>query len=125
VTDVTPQVAAGTKLIQSYGPGRFAIDGTVYQGPILVFADRVEPWNVTDFASLTVESFAPIRAAIPAIDVVLLGCGPKQLFLPAPLRRGRQEIGFVLDAMETGAACRTFNVLLTEDRRVCAALLPI
>jgi uncharacterized protein len=125
MTDVTPQVAAGTKLIQSYGPGRFTIDGTVYEGPVLVFADRVEPWHVADFNSLTVDSFAPIRAATPAIDVVLLGCGPKQLFLPRSLRRGRQEIGFVLDAMETGAACRTFNVLLTEDRRVCAALLPV
>ncbi|GIL38400.1 Mth938-like domain-containing protein [Roseiterribacter gracilis] len=125
MTDVTPQVAAGTKLIQSYGPGRFAIDGVVYEGPVLVFADRVEAWNVTGFASLTADSFAPVRAAIPTIEVVLLGCGPKQQFLPAHLRRGKQELGFVLDAMETGAACRTFNVLLTEDRRVCAALLPV
>lgn len=125
MTDVTPQVAAGTKLVQSYGPGRFTIDGTVYEGPVLVFPDRVLRWDVTDFASLTVDSFAPVREAIPAVDVVLLGCGPKQLFLPAFLRRGRQELGFVLDAMETGAACRTFNVLLTEDRRACAALLPV
>jgi uncharacterized protein len=125
LTDVTPQVAAGTKLVQSYGPGRFTIDGTVYHGPVLVFPDRVETWNVTDFASLTVESFAPVRDAVPAVDVVLLGCGPKQLFLPAFLRRGKQELGFVLDGMDTGAACRTFNVLLTEDRRVCAALLPL
>lgn len=125
MTDVTPQVAAGTKLIQSYGPGRFTIDGTAYEGPVLVFPDRVEAWNVTDFASLTSDSFAAVRAAVPAIEVVLLGCGPKQLFLPAHLRTGKQVLGFAIDAMETGAACRTFNVLLTEDRRVCAALLPV
>jgi uncharacterized protein len=125
MTDVTPQLAPGAKLIQSYGPGRFTVDGERFEGPLLVFPDHVTPWSVRDFASLTEADFAAVRAATPPVEVVLLGCGRKQQLLPSALRRALRELGLVVDAMETGAACRTYNVLLTEERRVCAALLPV
>ena len=77
------------------------------------------------FAELSVESFSVIRSAQPAVEILLLGSGPKMGLLPSKLRRELREAGIVVDVMETGAACRTYNVLLSEERRVAAALLPV
>jgi uncharacterized protein len=123
--DVTPHVAVGRQIIQSYGPGRFRINDEQRHGPLLVFPERVEAWDVTDFASLTIDSFAQVIAAEPRPEVMLLGCGDKQQLVPSALRAALRQHGIVVDMMDTGAACRTYNVLLTEERRVVAALFPV
>ena len=75
--------------------------------------------------NLTLQSFDFVRSAEPAVEILLLGSGPKMGLLPSKLRRELRDAGIVVDVMETGAACRTYNVLLSEDRRVAAALLPV
>ncbi|QQP91586.1 Mth938-like domain-containing protein [Skermanella sp. TT6] len=123
--DVTPLIPADRQVIDAYGPGIFRVSGTLYEGPVLVFPDRTQGWQAGSFAELSVESFSVIRGAQPAVEILLLGSGPKMGLLPSKLRRELREAGIVVDVMETGAACRTYNVLLSEERRVAAALLPV
>jgi len=80
-------------------------------------------WPVRTMQALTLESLEPVMANSPPVDVLLLGVGVRNQLIPEPLRRGLRDAGIVLDAMDTGAACRTYNVLMAEDRRVAAALM--
>lgn len=113
------------KLIERYGKGGFRVSGQTLSGSILVLNDRVESWPVADIAQLSVESLRPVIAAEPSIQILLLGCGPRIAFIAPPLRQALREAGVVIDAMDTGAACRTYNVLLAEERRVAAALIAV
>jgi len=63
--------------------------------------------------------------ADPAIELLLVGCGSKTVFIPENLRAELKSSDIVVETMDTGAACRTFNVLISEDRRVAAALVPV
>ncbi len=125
--DVTPLVPAGRQIIESYGEGRFRVGGALHAGSILVFADRTEAWPVSALAALTPASLEPLRAAGAAglVDVVLLGCGPRMGLVPEALRGLLRAAGIVLEPMDTGAACRTYNVLAAEGRRVAAALIAV
>jgi uncharacterized protein len=121
--DVTPIIPVGRQVIDSYGATGFRVSGAAYDGAILVFPDATEPWAVTSVADITVESLAPVIAR-GAVQILLLGCGRRMQPVPATLRQALRAAGIVVDAMDTGAACRTYNILLAEDRRVAAALLP-
>jgi uncharacterized protein len=121
--DVTPLIPADRQVIDSYGASGFHVSGAAYEGAILVFPDGTEPWAVNDFAEITATSLAPVIAH-GGIQILLLGCGQRMQPVPAALRQALRQAGIVVDAMDTGAACRTYNVLLAEDRRVAAALLP-
>ena len=121
--DITPAIAAGKQAIQSYGSAGFRIAGVAYYGPMLVTPDEVFAWSVTDFAALTADDFKPLLTCDPAIEVILLGCGATGKLIPSRLRMDLKTMGLAIDAMDTGAACRTYNVMLSEDRRVAAALL--
>jgi len=123
--DVTPLIPADRQVIDAYGPGTFRVSGTLYEGPMLVFPDHAQTWSVSSFAGLTVESFRPVQMADPPVEILLLGSGAKMGLLPSRLRQDLRAAGIVVDVMETGAACRTYNVLLSEARRVAAALLPV
>jgi uncharacterized protein len=123
--DITPVIAADRQVIDSYGPGFFRIAGIVHNGPVLVFPDRTLPWSVSDFAELQFADFQPLIDATPKIEVLLLGAGARMALLPSALRRTLRDAGLVVDVMDSGAACRTYAVLLAEARRVAAALLPV
>ena len=125
--DVTPLVPAGRQIIESYGEGRFRVGGTVHAGSILVFAERTEGWPVSDLGQLTPASLEPLRAADAAdlVDVVLLGCEPRMKLVPEALRGLLRAADIVLEPMDTDAACRTYNVLAAEGRRVAAALIAV
>ncbi len=122
--DVMPLIPADRQVIDGYGDGQFCVRGTWLHGPLIVFPERTQAWDVPDFAGLAVESFAPILEADPPVEILLLGCGPRNQLVPRALRDGLRARGIVVDGMDTGAACRTYNVLLAEGRRVAAALLP-
>ena len=111
--------------IDSYLPGGFRIAGEVHEGPLLVFPDRVVAWTVRDIAEITLESLAPVAEAEPPVEVLLVGCGGQIALLPMAVRTGLRSAGVGVDAMTTDAACRTYNMLLTEERRVAAALIPL
>ena len=124
--EITPIVPAGQRqLIESYRTGGFKIAGVRYQGSVLVLPERTLLWPVKELAEVTAASFDPITQAEPAVEILLLGCGPNFALLPATLREGLRGRGIVTEAMATAAACRTYNVLLAEDRRVAAALIAL
>ncbi|NKD46070.1 hypothetical protein HEQ62_01620 [Haematospirillum jordaniae] len=123
--DITPVVPAGRQIISAYGDGNFRIAGTVWSSPILVFPTFSCSWDVSSPESLTAESFRSVQEYNPGIEIVLIGGGRTSPFLPTSLRQVLGEMFASCDVMDTGAACRTFNVLLAEDRRVAAALFPV
>jgi uncharacterized protein len=118
--ELTLLVQPGRQIIERYGPGGFRVSGAVYLGPVLVFPDRTVPW---DAAAMTEEGLAPV-AEHGRVELLILGLGRRMAPVPSALRAAFKTRGIALEAMETGAACRTYNVLLAEDRHVAAALLP-
>ncbi len=123
--DVTPLIEGDRQVIDGYGPGVFHIAGEPRDGSVLVFPERTLGWAATSFDKLTIEDFQPVIDAAPPVELLLLGCGERMLMPPAQLRAALRACGIVLEPMDTGAACRTFNVLLAEDRRVAAALFAL
>lgn len=123
--DITPAVPEGSQVIQSYGPGLFRIAGVVHSGSVLVLPDRTLPWDLTEFGEISLDRFEPLLSMATSVDVLLLGCGASMRLPPANLRIGLRERGIVIEPMDTGAACRTFNILLTEGRQVAAALIAL
>ena len=125
--DLTPLIPAGRQIIESYGDRRFRVSGRLFEGSIIVFPDRTLAWPVADQAAVDEASLAEVRAAGEAgrIDVLLLGCGARMALVGEGLRRSLREAGIVIEPMDTGAACRTYNVLAAEGRRVAAALIAV
>lgn len=122
--EITPVVAGGRQLIESYGGGGFQVSGERYRGSVLVVPEQTLGWPVASIEELTPESLEPL-AELGAFDVVLLGCGPAMALIPADLRTAVRERGLSLEPMDTGAACRTYNVLMSEQRQVAAALIAV
>lgn len=125
--DVTPLVRKGQQIIQSYAGGSFKVSGVSHDGAIIVMPDGCLTWDVDHVVSLndlSVDDFKPLIDISDEIDVLLLGCGSTMAFIPPTLRSGLKEAGLSVDVMDTGAACRTYNVLMAEGRRVVCALLP-
>jgi len=121
--DISPVDFEGRNIIQSYGNGKFQISDKKYDHSVLVFPDQIIPWSPIDTNNLIVDDFKKVLTVGPIVDLLLLGCGKTTWFLPLPLRDELKEMGLVLEPMDTGAACRTFNVLLGENRRIAAALM--
>ncbi len=123
--DVTPLVHEGAQIVQSYAGGQFRVSGDVYTGAIIVFPNMTQDWAFQGgVGDLSVADFELLIEQVQDIDVVLLGCGPRIQFLPFELKNSLKDKGLSVDVMDTGAACRTYNVLMAEDRRVAAALIP-
>lgn len=121
--DITPLLPQGRQIVQSYAEGRFRVSGEVYEGPVIVFIDRTISWDVPgSLNDLTADHFSELFGN--ELDVILVGCGKTMRSMPFALRQSLKERGISIDFMDTGAACRTYNVLMTEGRRVAAALLP-
>ena len=123
--DVTPQIPAGRQIIQAYGAGGFRIAGTRHDGSVLVFPERTLPWATNAFAGVTIDALVAVSEAEPKIELLLIGTGPRMMPIPAALRTHFRALGIMVDAMDTGAACRTYNVLMAEERRIAAALIAL
>jgi uncharacterized protein len=122
--DVTPIIPAGRQVVETYGPAGFRVSGVSFAGSILVFPDRTELWPVATLAAADLASFDAV-AEHGDVGILLLGCGKRMAPVPLALREGLRARGIVVEPMDTGAACRTYNVLLAEERRVAAALIRI
>jgi uncharacterized protein len=122
VTDVTPLIPAGRQVVDSYGRNGFHVSGVAYEGAILVTPDATVAWRIGSFTEVTLDSLSVLFER--GIEILLLGCGARMAPVPMNLRAALKARGIVVDAMDTGAACRTYNILLAEERRVAAALLP-
>ncbi len=125
--DVTPLIRADQQVIQSYAGGVFKVSSVTFDKPVIVFPDETNIWEIPEIKSvsdLKLEHFEVLIKQSNDIDVVLLGAGIKMEFLPRELKLSLKENGISIDIMDTGAACRTYNVLMAEGRRVACALLP-
>jgi len=123
--DVTPTVPEGKQVVEGYGDGRFRITGEVHEGSVIVFPERTVTWPVAAFADMTVESLAAVTHGNADVDLLLIGCGHKMQLVTKAFRQPVRDAGVVIEPMDTGAACRTFNVLMAEERRVAAALIAV
>lgn len=113
------------KVVEGYGPGRFRVSGTVHEGSVLILPEQVHAWPVTALAEVTLDSLAAVIAPEADIELLLIGCGARMAMVPADLRTALRERGIAIEAMDTGAAARTYNLLLSENRRVAAALIAL
>ncbi len=126
--DITPLIRENQQVINSYSDGSFKVRNVSYNYPIIVTPDKTWRWNIdsiTDISKLEARHFTDLIEQSQEIDIVLLGCGADMSFLPAELRLNFKNAGLSVDIMNTGAACRTYNVLMAEGRRLACALLPI
>lgn len=113
-------------LIEAYEPDRVQINGRQYTGGVLVGCELLlAGWGPGDAAALTPEHLAPLLDLAPAQapQVVLLGTGARQQFPDPAVYAALLERGIGVEVMDTGAACRTYNIIAGEGRRVVAALL--
>ena len=123
--DLTPLIPEGRQVINSYFPGGFRVTGERIAGSIIVFPERTLSWAVSDPGGLDAAALAPVIAAEPAVEFLLLGCGARGIPVALELREALRAGGIGVEAMDTGAACRTYNVLIAEERRVAAALIAL
>src|SRR5665213_1504686 len=123
--DITPLVPKGKLVISRYGHGGLVLGEAIHKGSILMAADGIWPWAVMDAHGITEASLAPLLALKIPPEVLLIGTGAQFMPLPEALRMGLRAKGIMAEGMDTGAACRTYNVLMAEDRRVAAALIAI
>jgi len=106
------------KPVEGYGPGFFRIAGEVIEAPMIVTATGARPWGGYEDADSLI-------AMAGEIDVIFIGTGDEVAYLPKEFRRKLDDAGLGAEAMNSPAACRTYNVLINDGRRVAAALLPV
>lgn len=121
----SPQ-AAVPPVIQTYGNGGFTASGVRHEGSVIVLRSQVLAWSPPEsMTELSTRDVAPVIQAAAEVDILLLGCGPRATLVPADLRAELRAVGITVESMDTGAACRTFNLLQMEGRRVAAMLVAI
>ena len=104
--------------VDGYGPGFFRIGGTAHEAPLVLRPSGIAPWG-------GLEDAATLEASAGEIDVLLIGMGPDIAHIPSDLRTRLEAAGIGVEVMSSPQACRTYNVLLGEGRRVGLAVLPV
>lgn len=115
----------GRAPIDSYGNGGFRFAGMSHRGSLLLLPSGIYGWDVKSGDVLTRDVFARVLEEAEALDTLLVGTGLDIRPLPAPLKSAFREHGLASDPMSTGAAIRTYNIMLAEERRVAAALIAV
>ena len=125
--DLTPLVPTGRRIIEAYGEGGFKISGTRYVGSLILFPERVIQWPAREWVEASNSTLATMmaEASAEALDLILIGTGVRMIRLSAAWRATWRARGMAAETMDTGAACRTYNVLLAEGRHVAAALIAV
>jgi len=103
--------------IEGYGPDFFRIGGAAHPAPLLIVPGQVVSWGGYDDAA----ALLPLAGQV---DVLFIGTGREIAHLPAALRQTLENAGLAVEVMASPAACRTYNVLLSEGRRIAVALMP-
>lgn len=114
------------QVVQAYGNGGFTVSGVRHHGSSIVLRTRTQSWSPPDdLAKLSLADFSAVLEPDADVAIVLLGCGLRAAIVPDDLRADLRAAGVSVEAMDTGAACRTFNLLQIEGRRVAAMLVAI
>ena len=111
--------------IEAYGKGGFAFADMSHRGSLLCLPDAIWAWDVTRPEQIDRYSLERVFAAANAIDTLIVGSGTNVWLPPSDLRAALRSVHVVLDAMQTGPAIRTYNIMLGERRRVAAALIAV
>ncbi|QFQ88094.1 hypothetical protein F8A10_11240 [Paracoccus kondratievae] len=115
---MVPTEFSGAVPIDGYGPGFFRVGGTIHHGAVIVTPEGAQPWGeLTDHAALL--------ALAGRVDVLFLGMGADIAFPPAGLSAALEEVGIMAEPMSSPSAARSYNVTLSEGRRVACALIPL
>ena len=114
--------AGAFNAITAYGDDYVAVNGKRYESSVIVTPDRVLAWEAKDFDSLSERDFLVLETL--KVEIVLLGTGARQRFPRPQLTAALAAARIGLEVMDVKAACRTFNILIAEERKVAAALLP-
>ncbi|MGD9788651.1 MAG: Mth938-like domain-containing protein [Sulfuricellaceae bacterium] len=113
--------APGKNLFTGYGAGYVLVNGVRHENNLIVRPESIDPWKEGDVANLAAEDFD--RLAALGVEIVLLGTGTTLRF-PSPSLGARVlSAGVGLEVMDSGAVCRTYNILVAEGRNVAAALI--
>jgi uncharacterized protein len=115
----------GRAPIEAYGNGGFRFADMSHRGSILALPSGIEAWPVASVADVKPASLSRLIAEAPAIEILLFGTGPTMVLLSRESRAVLEQAGLAPELMATGAAVRTFNVLLSEGRAVAAALIAV
>ncbi len=122
--DITPKLAEDAQHITGYGAGVIKVNQDNFDAPILISPNKVEPWQKSGLDEAAIDAL--IGQLDASLEIVLIGSGEQGEFLPPVLRNKiREATGAGVEVMDTGAACRTYNVLLAEGRTVVAAIIPV
>lgn len=113
------------RLVDGYGNGGFKVAGERIAGSMLIASLATWPWPVRVPGEATIESLEPLLAAEAGLELLLFGTGERMAPPMPALRDALKARGVTLEMMATGAACRTYNVLVAEGRRVAAALIAV
>lgn len=124
--DITPLVPQGQHIIHGYGDGAFTINNTPVSGHVLVTPNQLSSWDINTIETLQPEDFSVLLSLENPIEILLIGTGNTPILLPHNLLKNIKETYSVsIETMDTGAACRTYNILLSEGRNIGAALFAI
>ncbi len=123
--ELPPPLLTGRPPISGYGRGRFRLGGIEHSGSLLILPGGVYPWPVSDASAVSEDMLSPVLTEGAPLSFLLLGTGAAQIFPDRPLRKAFAAAGLGLEPMDTGAACRTYNVLLAEERVFAAALVAL
>jgi uncharacterized protein len=113
--------ALARNTINGYGAGYVLVNGARHEANLIVLPERVLPWNVGGFESMGAEDFAALAQL--DLEVVLVGTGTTLRFPSPQVMRPLVDARIGFEVMDAPAACRTYNILASEGRRVAAALL--
>lgn len=111
--------------LDAYGNGGFRFAGMSHRGSLLCLPNGMFAWDVTAPAQLTLGSLAPVLAVADDIDVLFIGLGHDIAALDPAIRQAFRERNVIVEAIGTGGAVRTYNVLFGEQRAVAAALIAV
>ena len=115
----------GRAPIDAYGNGGFRFADMSHRGSILCLPSGIHGWNMDIDAPLSPESFRKVLEDAADIEVLLIGTGLDLKPIPADLKAALKARGISSDSMSTGAAVRTYNIMLAESRAVAAALIAV
>ncbi len=115
----------GRHIIDTYGNGGFRFAGMSHRGSILLLPSGVRAWPVTAPQQIDRNALRPVQAEAAGIELLLVGTGLDIAAIDPALRGWLRQAGVGLDVMQTGAAARTYNILVAENRKVAAALIAV
>jgi uncharacterized protein len=123
--DISPLLGKNKKNIESYGNGGFKVAGERLEGNIIILPDSVHKFESANIENTKTDSLTPITANADEIEVLLVGGGTSTEFFPNDIERFIRSYKMTIEYMDTGAAARTYNVLLSEERKVAVILIAV